>query len=254
MNACLYRESYKLSHRKVAWFAPILVLFVMVAMGFSVGKVQARLLAMTCFASSEVILLALVIVASSIFSMEFQNQAILTVMYKAPNKLYVYFAKLVTIFIYNLILHLIAMLFTFILTLTPIVSSFSWLAVYQHHQPLIVNMLATTGLDLVTSTFIISMIFLTSCIINSNAVVVTFNIVVIYMGAYVSYHFLLDNAKLAYLLKWNPFNMTNLTQQYYNSAMVQATSLSVFQLTIGTLAYSLLFFALGYLVFRKKRF
>ena len=94
MYRSIYREAYKLSHKKVTWFSPLLVLILMLALGFSEGKVQPKLLVMTCFGASEGILLVLVIVASSIFSMEFQNQAILTVMYKAPSKLYVYFSKL----------------------------------------------------------------------------------------------------------------------------------------------------------------
>ncbi|NVY96463.1 hypothetical protein HU830_04670 [Lactobacillus sp. DCY120] len=56
-------------------------------------------------------------------------------------------------------------------------------------------------------------------------------------------------------MKSNPLNMTNLTRQYYNYLTYYETSrLSINQLLLGTTVYLLLFFILGYLVFRKKRF
>lgn len=254
MSASLYNEFYKLIHKKITWFAPILILVSMIAMGLATGQTQPRLLVMTCFASSEVILLTLVIVASSIFYMEFQNKAILTLMYKAPNKLYVYLAKLLVILSYNLVLHLFALIITFILTVSPVINPVVWSVVYQHQQSLLVNMLATSGIDLITSTLTISLIFLASCLINSNALVVTLNILIIFMGSYASASLLLINSKLSGLLKWNPLNMINLTQQYYNSDMVQVTKLSIPQLSLATLAYTLVFFTLGYLIFSRKRF
>ncbi|GLB47334.1 ABC transporter permease [Philodulcilactobacillus myokoensis] len=255
MSSDLYREFFKLLHRKVSWFAPLLVLFMMLAMGLSEGKSQPQLLIMTNFASSQVILLALVIVASSIFSMEFQNKAILNVLYRSPNKFQVFFSKLIVIFIYNVALHLITILVTVILSLTPLIDKVSWTSVYQHHQSLLLNMFATVGIDLITSTFIISIIFMISCMINSNAVVVTVNMIIIFMGAYVSYNFLLqNNHNLSGILKWNPFNMVNLTQQYYNNAMASDTKLSIEQLIIATFLYTILFLFAGYAIFRKKRF
>lgn len=254
MSTNLYREFYKFSHKKATWFAPLIVLFLMVAFGLATGKDQPQLLAMTCYGSSEGILLTLIIVISSIFSMEFQNHAILTVLYKSPSKRYVYLAKLIVASGYNLILHLSAILLTFALTLTGIAKPISWLSVYQYHQPLIINMLATSSIDFVTATLLISIIFLTSCLINSNAVVVTLNIVIIFVGNDISYNFLLQNAHLVDLARWNPFNMLDLTKQYYNHAMIQATNLTISQLIIGTSAYVMVFLMAGYLVFRKKRF
>jgi len=249
-----YRETFKLSHRKATWLAPLLILFMMIAIGFAEGHTQSRLLMMTSFASSQVIQLVLVIVASSMFSMEFQNKAILTTMYKSPNKFQVFFSKVTIVFIYNIIIHLLTMLFSIVLTFTPIIRSISWLAKYQYNQTLYLNMINTNVIDLITSTFIISIIILISCMINSNAVATTANIMIIFMGSYVSYNLLLKNNSLGNVFKWNPLNMINLTQQYYNSTLATDTKLSLLQLIIASLLYTLLFFSLGYLIFKKKKF
>lgn len=254
MTVSLYREFYKFCHKKVTWIAPSIVVVLMVLMGLSAGQSQPRLMVMTGFGSSEGILLTLIIVASSIFSMEFQNHAILTILYKAPGKWHVYLAKLIVTFGYNVALHLLALLVTFGLSWTPIIKPVDWSAVYQHGQPLIINLIATTGVDVLTSSLIIGFIFLTSCLINSNAVVVTLNIAVVFMGAFISYNFLLQNQRLASVFRWNPFNMVNLTKQYYNASMVQSTYLNNVQLILGTIAYSFVLLIVGYLIFRKKRF
>lgn len=254
MKSTLYGEFYKLVHKKITCFAPFLILISMIAMGLATGKTQPKLLVMTCFASSEPILLTLVIVASSTFSMEFQNNAILTLQYKSPSKLAIYLSKLLVITIYNLILHCLTMIITGILAVSPIIKPISWTAIYQHQQSLIVNMLSTTGIDLITSTFIISLIFLTSILVNSNALVVTLNIIIIFIGTYASSSLLLIGYRLSRVLRWNPLNMINLTQQYYNAAMIQVTKLSISQLSLATILYFLLFFIIGYLIFRKKRF
>lgn len=165
----------------------------------------------------------------------------------------IYLSKLLVIIIYNLILHCLTMIITGILAVSPIIKPISWTAIYQHQQSLIVNMLSTTGIDLITSTFI-SLIFLTSILVNSNALVVTLNIIIIFIGTYASSSLLLIGSRFSRVLRWNPLNMINLTQQYYNAAMIQVTKLSISQLSLATILYFLLFFIIGYLIFRKKRF
>ncbi|WP_156319471.1 ABC transporter permease, partial [Lentilactobacillus parafarraginis] len=155
MVKSLYREFYKFSHRKLTWLAPLIMLAFMFLMA---GYPSARLLAMLTYDSSDAIMLVLVIVGSTMFSMEFQNNAILTLLYKSAKKIDVYFAKLVTILIYDLMLHVLAILVTILLTAT--IKPVSWMAVYQYGQPLLMNMVAATCIDIVSSMLIISLIFL----------------------------------------------------------------------------------------------
>lgn len=250
MCESIYREFYKFNHKKITWIAPLLLLGFM---GFMISYPTHRLSAMLTYDSSDAIMVILVIVGSTMFSMEFQNNAILTLLFKSPRKLYAYFAKLMTIFLYDLMLHFVAIIFTIVLTLT--VKPVSWFAVYRYGQPLILNMFSAVGVDIITSMLIISLIFLTSTIINSNAVVITLNMAIVFLGEGLSANMMNYNSPLRYLVKWNPLNMTVATLQYGNYSMYHETTLLTnSQIILGAMIYVCIFFASGYLVFRKKRF
>lgn len=255
MRYSLYQEYYKFIHKRITWISPLIIFILMVCLGATFGNKGGRWLIMSSYGACQWIALLLVIVGSTIFSMEFQNNAILTLLYKTPSKLYVYLSKLIVIYVYNIILHILAMIFTTILKMTALNGSFSWFSIYQYKQNLLINMFATTGVDLFTSLLIIGVIFLTSCLINNNAVVVTVNIVIIFMGTNFSNSLLNTYNKYSSIIKWNPLNMSNLTLQYANYPVYRKlTMLTNLQITIGTLVYSIILFYIGYLVFRKKRF
>lgn len=252
----LKQELYKLGHRKLPWWIISVLILFMIFIGMAMGKDYGKLLVMTCYDSSQVIMLILVVVGSTIFSMEFQHETILTLMYHAPNKGIVYLAKFVTIFLYNVFLHVIAMIVTVIFNTIPLlITPVPWSTVYKYHQSLFVNMIATTGVDLVTSTLIVSLICLISCLINSDTVVIVINAIIIFMGSSLSTNLLNFNIGPVDVIRWNPLNMLNLTTQYYNYATYHLTShLANGQLLIGTLCYIVIFTLVGYLIFRKKNF
>lgn len=250
----LKQELYKLNHRKLPWTIILLMLFLMVLIGLGMGRTYSNLLVMTCYDSSAIIMLLLVIVGSTIFSMEFQNGTIISLMYRSRSRSDVFFAKFLTLFIYDVILHVAAMLLTVLLNIVPILNNpVSWTAIYKYHQPLVVNMFMTTGVDLVTSTFIISLICLFSCLINSNTVVIAINALLIFMGTGLSSDLLLAHVGPSSIIRWNPFNMLNLTNQYYNYAAYHITSmLSNGQLLTGAICYTIIFTLAAYWCFQRK--
>ncbi|MDM8265693.1 hypothetical protein QUW44_00690 [Limosilactobacillus pontis] len=165
----------------------------------------------------------------------------------------VFFAKFITLFLYDLVLHIAAMILTVLLNIAPIINApVSWTAIYKYHQPLVVNMFMNTGVDLITSTLIISLICLTSCLINSNTAVIAINALIIFMGSDLSSSLLLAHVGPSSIV---PFNMLNLTTQYYNYATYHVTSmLSNAQLLTGTLCYTVVFLLLSYWAFSWKKF
>lgn len=151
----LKQELYKLNHRKLPWTIILLMVFLMILIGLGMGRTYSNLLVMTCYDSSAIIMLLLVIVGSTIFSMEFQNGTIVSLMYRSRSRSAVFFAKFLTLFIYNVILHVVAMLLTVLLNIVPILNNpVSWTAIYKYHQPLVVNMFMNAGVDLVTSSLL----------------------------------------------------------------------------------------------------
>ncbi|MDC2838541.1 ABC transporter permease [Limosilactobacillus mucosae] len=252
----LRKELYKLRHRKLPWTIILLMLALMIIIGLGMGRTYSKLLVMTCYDSSVTIMLLLIIVGSTIFSMEFQNGTIISLMYRAKSRSAVFFAKYITLVIYNVILHVIAMILTVLLNIVPIINNpVSWTAIYKYHQPLVVNMFMNTGVDLVTSTFIISLICLFSCLINSNVVVIAINALLIFMGSGLSSNLLLAHVGPSKIIRWNPFNMLNLTNQYYNYATYHISSmLTNGQLLTGTICYTIIFTLLAYWIFQRKHF
>jgi ABC-2 type transport system permease protein len=256
MRYSLYQEYYKLIHKKITWFAPLIVLVLMGLSAIVFGTGGGRWTVMASYASSLIIELVLVIVGSSIFSMEFQNNAILTLLYKAPSKINVYLSKFIVIFVYDLFLHALAILFTFAIKATQVTGNFSWFAIYKYHQSLLVNMLMTIGVQLIMTLLVIALIFVISCVINVSSVAMLVNFVVVFMGQNFSDD-IMNNAgsHLTWLARWNPFNMLHLMMQYANySEYREITQLSNLQLSLGTLGYTAIFFGIGYLIFRRKRF
>lgn len=250
----IYQEFYKLLHRKIVWIAPMAMLVLMIVTGYTIGFDEGKLVTMTCYDAPDWIMLILVIVGSTTFSMEFQNNAILTLLYKSSNKAYVYLSKFIVIFIYDIFLHLLAIIFTVFLRYAPMNKRVPWTQIYRYGQPLWENMVKTTGVDLFTTMLIISLVFLLSCLFNNNAIVISVSFLIVFMGQFVS-STLLNLDKFLNILKWNPFNMINLTRQFYNYASYSGAShLTIPQLVFGTLIYIIVFTGLGYSIFRKKRF
>ena len=70
MYTQLKQELYKLNHRKLPWIVITLMLFFMIIIGLAMGRTYSNLLVMTCYDSSTIIMLILVIVGSTIFSMD----------------------------------------------------------------------------------------------------------------------------------------------------------------------------------------
>ncbi|GGG37723.1 ABC-2 type transport system permease protein [Lactobacillus apis] len=248
------QEFFKLYHKKMFWLAPIIMLVLMIFTGYAIGSDEARLTAVMCYDATDWITFILIVIGATSFSMEYQNNAILTLLYKASNKIYVYLSKYLVLLVYDIFLHLVAVGYTIVLKGFLFKSNISWTSINYYHQPLWVNTLQATLLDLAVSMLIITIIFLLSCLINSNAVVMTTSLLVVLLGESISSD-IMSKPKLVSVLKWNPFNMLNLSRQYGNYATYHLTThLSNVELLMGTLIYIAVFFVIGYWIFRKKRF
>ncbi|WEV38931.1 ABC transporter permease subunit [Lactobacillus sp. ESL0680] len=248
------QEFYKQEHKKITWFVPVILLVLMIMAAYTLGYGESKRLLMTCYDAPDWIMFILVISGATMFSMEFQNNAILTILYKASKKWDIYLAKYIVVIIDDCFLHVLAIIFTIFLKTVTFGATISWTAVYEYQQPIWLNMINTMLIDLLTTMLIISLVFLLSCLIANNAVVITVSFLVVFLGQVVSDN-LLNLGKFVSVLKWNPLNMVSLTRQYYNFAMYYSTThLANIQLMLGTLIYSLIFFILGYLIFRKRKF
>ncbi|MCT3532794.1 ABC transporter permease [Latilactobacillus curvatus] len=253
MQAALSQEYYKLLHQKLTWFAPGIIVGLMPLMPLTFN--DPNWLVMANFGSSQWILLVLIIVGATFFSMEFQHNTSLTLLYKAPNRRTIYLAKFVVLFGYNITLHLFALGLTILFNTLAIGGHANWLIPYQYHQSLLMNTIMTATIDLEMSLILIGCLFLLTCLLTNNAVVVTTSIIIVFMGQALSSMLLHEHPQFGSWLRWNPFNMLNLTFQYANYPVYhKLTQLTNGQLLLGTLGYAVLFLWLGNWRFNRRHF
>ncbi|WP_436635278.1 ABC transporter permease [Latilactobacillus sakei] len=253
MQTALSQEYCKLLHKKLTWFAPGIIVGLMLLMPLTFN--DPHWLVMANFGSSQWILLVLVIVGATLFSMEIQHNTILTLLYKAPNRRIIYLAKLIVLFGYNIVLHLFALGLTILFNTLAIGGHANWLTTYQYHQSLLTNTIMTATIDLGMSLMLIGFLFLLSCLLTNNAVVITTSITIVFMGQALSSKLLNEHPQFGSWLKFNPLNMLNLTFQYANYPVYhKLTQLTNGQLLLGTLGYAVLFLWLGNWCFKRRHF
>lgn len=257
MFISMARELQKLSKRKISWISLILTFIFMLILGLSLRSEYNKLLIMGAFGLDTISPFVLILVGSTIFSMEFKNNTIWLLLYKSKNKNVAFFAKVITLFSYDILLHLVAIIYTIILSITILNRSISsWLNIYQYNEPLIINLLKTSFLDIIANTIVISFVFLLSVLIKSSEVVTTVSILTVFMGGGISNSIIYSYKPLMHITRWNPWNIsTHLTTQYYNyNSYHDITRLSNVQMMYGGIGYIILFLFIGFIIFKRKRF
>lgn len=250
----IHQELYKFLHKKITWISLVVLFALMLMTAATLGYAEGKLVTMVSYDAPDWIMFVLVIVGATLFTMEFQSNSILTLIYKAASKAHVYFSKIIILFGFNVFLHLLAIIFTIIIRWFTPGGVASWSSIYRYNQPLWENMIKASLIDVISSTLIISIIILLSCLFKNNSVVVLTTFLVIFLGRFITGTFSRREI-LTDVIKWNPFNMINLTNQYYNYGTYHEMSyLDNGQLLIGTVFYTCVFFTMGYLVFRKRHF
>lgn len=219
MSKVVWREFYKLNHRKSTWCSIIIMMAFMLVIGMMMGRSYGNLLVMSTYNSSQIIMLIMVVVGSMIFTGEFQSETILPLIFRSPNRSVIFFAKYFTLFLYEVILHIIAIVFTIFLNASGLISNrVSLSAVYKYHQSLLMNMLSTTLIDVVLTAMMIGMICVVACLFKSELISVLVNALLVLVGGGFSANLMEANNGLSKIIRWNPLNMTYLTPQYYNNA------------------------------------
>ncbi|MCT3033279.1 ABC transporter permease [Pediococcus pentosaceus] len=254
MISSIKQEFFKFVHQKSVWIMPLIILVLMIGTNFSLGYGETKVLISQCYAAQYWILITLVIVGSTMFSMEYQYNTILTLLYKSRSRMHVYFAKFVLVFAYDLFLHMWAIVWTFILKIILNSDNISWSDIYLYHEPIWRNMAHGVLLDIFSTMMIIGLIFVLSCLFSSNGVVITVTLLVFFMGNSFSADILMSN-HLVSIMKWNPLNMLNVVDQYFNYLSYHPVSqLSNFQLTYGTGVWIVVLFGVGYYIFERRHF
>lgn len=199
------------------------------------------------FGAVQWIVIILIAVGSAFFAMEYQNHTMLLLVYKQVKRRVIYGTKLEVILLYGVLLTVIAMLFTFVLKFLTVGQHYSWLTTQIDHRAMI-NVLGT----LIYACFMVTLASLLFMLIRVNTVVIGTGLAVGFLGAGVSVGLMEALPSWVNVLRWGPLNMIFITQQLASTTDTQVSHLTNPAIIGGTLAYAVLFFCLGYLLFKHR--
>jgi len=162
--------------------------------------------------------------------------------------------KYVLVLGYSVLLHVVVVLTTLLLKLSG-GRSLSWQTVYLYHRALLVNLVTNAVLDMYGGVLIIGLVFLLASCSHSSAAAIAVGVGACFMGEGVSSLLLQSFKSLLPVMKWNPFNMFFLQEEYGNPSYQQnVTHLTIEQLSVGNLLWALFFVGVGALSFRDGGF
>ncbi|MFT0650658.1 ABC transporter permease [Lactiplantibacillus plantarum] len=199
------------------------------------------------FGAVQWIVIILIAVGSAFFAMEYQNHTMLLLVYKQVKRRVIYGTKLEVILLYGVLLTVIAMLFTFVLKFLTVGQHYSWLTTQIDHRAMI-TVLGT----LIYACFMVTLASLLFMLIRVNTVVIGTGLAVGFLGAGVSVGLMEALPSWVNVLRWGPLNMIFITQQLASTTDTQVSHLTNPAIIGGTLAYAVLFFCLGYLLFKHR--
>ncbi|MFT8607943.1 hypothetical protein, partial [Liquorilactobacillus ghanensis] len=235
-------------------YMPILLFLLMLFIGIAtVHDSDPKFYISAAFAGFEWETIILIVVSANIISMEFEYGTIKHLITKYRNRYLIYDIKLLEIIIYDIYIHLLTLVFAIIIKLVIYGKRFSFFKPYLYHKTLLHNLVLGSVVDLLGSLLIIGIIFFLACISKSSSIAIASGIAMCFVGEGVSDMLIKNAGKLQILIKWNPFNMLNISNEWSNPGYFYNTHLVLRELVVGNIIYTVLFLVGGYILFKRKK-
>lgn len=250
MGASLKEEIYKFYHEKIALYGILTMLALMIYNALTANITRSTLA--FGFGSVEWIPIILIAVGSAFFDMEYSNNTIIMMIYKNSRKLKIYLAKFIVVFVYSLILTVLAILFTFILNELFIPVTLKWDVNFYRYtlwSAFLLNMMGTV----IYSFFIVGLSFMLIMLVKVNAVVICVGLALAFFGTSFSIGIMEALPSLINITKWNPLSMIFISQQLTRNSLSLRSNLTDIQLIMATFIYGILFAILGFYLFKHRR-
>lgn len=250
MKTNLKQESFKFIHQKSSILG-IIILILLMTYSTLTSKITKTQIIFE-FGAIQWIPIILIAISSSFFFLEYQNNTILLLLYKSSNKFKIYISKFLVLWIYSLLLTIIATLYTFILKYITIGNDYGWSMVVINNKSLLELTLSNILGTLIYALFIISLSFILIILTKVNAVVIATGLGLGFMGAGISVALMKTFSSQISLIRWNPLNMIFITQQLANPPYSTVSKLNNIEIILGTLSYVVIFLFLGYQLFKRR--
>lgn len=250
MKINLSHEFYKFVHRRIPLYGFLVLLGLMLYTLGTSYKITPYLLAQG-FGAGQWAIIIIIAISSDMISMEYRDHTMATLMYKTSNKSALYTAKFIVLVIYSMVLLICGIIFSLIIKALMVGSKFSWQDSYEGHA-LINALLINMGGTMIYLIFIITLSLMLILLIKNNATVIMIGLAIGFLGADLSSIAIATFSGLKSIFAWNPLNMINIITQLSNKEMLSVTHLTNPELIIGNLAYAIIFFYIGLLIFKKR--
>lgn len=250
MNVLIKQELIKLLKKKSTFIFPIFIILTMLCTVFLM-KQQSTIYTVSdalnkMFNAPTVIVLIMVIVSSSIISMESQYGTLRPLLYRKYSRFQVLSSKWIILCLYSLVLYSISII-------TSLIISYSLFPTFHLSNGTIHSLFLNVMGDFISLWFIISLVMMIATFINNSGIAVSIG-TVFYLSTYIIGSLYMNLIQQWELLKWGPLNMFLLTDQLqYERLVSPLTKLTTSQLLFGNIFYLLLFLVLGQIAFAKKK-
>ncbi|MHC9537344.1 ABC transporter permease [Dellaglioa sp. BT-FLS60] len=250
------QEIFKLYHRKSVRYVPvflfILMLLIAVINKNGSNKDKAFYIA-SAFAGYEWLAIIIITMSASIVSMEFQYGTIRKLISESHNRFEIYLAKWSLMIFYSIFLHILLVIYTIILKVLFYGNGVSLFSKYLYGHSIIGNLLINMSVDMISSIFLISITFMLALLTSTGAVAIAVGLGICFIGEGLSNTLIRSIFNQFHFIKWNPFNMMNITGQWGNPDYFDITKLTLNQLVYGNVGYIIIFIMGGLLIFDRKK-
>lgn len=249
------QEFYKLQHKRSTWgaFSLLVGLMAFLAVVSRRESSATRLFYVTsAYAGFQWIALLVIVISATCVTMEFDYGTIKQLALQTGRRRTIFWIKYAFVILICTCLHLAVIGVTWGLK-NSVSPQLHWSQMYQYHQNLIQLLVHNAELSLYGSLLIISLTFCLASFGHSSGVSTTLSLGFCFLGEGLSTLVLRMAGQHYSFLRWNPFNMLNLQNEYGNPAYSQTTHLTLMQLAIGNLGWTLAFLIIGSYVFSHRR-
>lgn len=250
MKTVLAHEFYKMGHQRSSWLAIVALFGLMLYSATPIAYINKNLVAQG-FGAGQWTIIIMIALSANFVAMEFRNNTMTTLLYKSPNRQTVFWAKLIVLLGYGVLLLLCGLAFAMILKFLLVKDKFDWALLYHQHS-LLNDLLMNFGGIAMYLLFTITLSLMLITIFKSSSVVIISGLAIGFLGATFSALAMQVLPGAASVIAWNPLNMINIITQFSNAGVAKSSGLSCGELVIGNLIYSLLFLIIGLGTFKKR--
>ncbi len=255
MATLVKQEIFKLTKKKSTWICTAFLIIIQIAMAIAV-KTYPRFMDpseafSSMFLGGALVVFFMIAASATIITMEFQYGTIKELLYRRYFRGQIWTSKWITMFLYSIYWFVLTFIISLLLKMTLFNSQIDFSQMLSGNNTVLGLSIKTLLANFLTLWLILSLVFLLANIFKNSAAAVSVGIIGYFATSIISSILMMLIQKWEWV-KWNPFTMLYLPGQVQASQMSNLTKLSINQMITGNFVYIIIFFVLGYWIFKKR--